>query len=418
MKNSKPIQTLQELAQNLRADCYYFVSMHASGDTYYLCLLKSALEQKLQGKIILIIKPSHKAVVEIFAYEDYIICENSIITLFHKTPQCFEIDSVVSTPTLGKLFPAHAHILQRDIRSISLLNWNLQWLDLPLNTKGDLPTNLPKISKSLRAKLDKIAPLNQIILFCPEANSCECLPPIIFKYECDRLLRQGYKIIVNCGFVSSVHFKRIDYTKHLMYGVYNLDLSLKDTIALALSCAGVISTRSGFCDIIAPHCENLTIYYTNFYYWWQGNLKEINARRLPKEVLIYDTPIYKRYLRAKRKSGKSLPMKLYKRYATKGFLRKLRLPFTAYFKIYRRHKNGALQDFGAINLALKDFSDKKMREFIKQELMQTYEYNLGLALQRACERFWWGGFLLFPFDYLKIRKEKGRGLERISSVIP
>ena len=415
MKNSKPIQTLQELTQNLRADCYYFVSMHSAGDTYYLCSLKSALEQKLQGKIILIIKPSHKAVVEIFAYEDYIICENSIITKFHKTPQCFEIDSVVSTPTLGKLFPAHATILQRDIRSVSLLNWNLQGLDLPLDTKGDLPTNLPKISESLRAKLDKIAPLKQIILFCPEANSCECLPPIIFKYECDRLLRQGYKIIVNCGFVSSVHnFKSIDYTKHLMYGVYNLNLSLKDTIALALSCAGVISTRSGFCDIIAPHCENLTIYYTNFYYWWQGNLKEINAKHLPKEVLIYDEPIYKRYLRAIRES---LPIRLYKRYATKGFLRKLRLPFTAYFKIYRRHKNGALQDFGATNLAHGDFSDKEMSEFIEQELIQTYEYNLGVALQRACERFWWGGFLLFPFAYLKIRKEKGKRFMRMSEIL-
>lgn len=398
MKNSKPIQTLQELAQNLRADCYYFVSMHSAGDTYYLCSLKSALERKLQGKIILIVKPSHKAVVEIFAYEDYIICENSIITKFHKTPQCFEIDSVVSTPTLGKLFPAHATILQRDIRSVSLLNWNLQGLDLPLDTKGDLPTNLPKISESLRARLNKIAPLKQIILFCPEANSCECLPPIIFKYECDRLLRQGYKIIVNCGFVSSVHnFKSIDYTKHLMYGVYNLNLSLKDTIALALSCAGVISTRSGFCDIIAPHCENLTIYYTNFYYWWQGNLKEINAKHLPKEVLIYDEPIYKRYLRAIRES---LPIRLYKRYATKGFLRKMRLPFTAYFKIYRRYKGN-------------DVAPNEMSEFIEQELMQTYEYNLGLVLQRACERFWWGGFLLFPFDYLKIRKEKGKRFVRM-----
>lgn len=415
MKNSKLIQTLQELAQNLRADYYYFVSPISAGDTYYLCALKRVVEKQLQGKIIFVVKPTHKAVCDMFDAE-CIICEVEIIDIFRHY-KCLENDAVVSVPTLCNLYPAHTISLQKISPHRTMLEMYLNFFDLPKDIKGDLPTNLPKISESLRAKLDKIAPLNQIILFCPEANSCECLPPIIFKYECDRLLRQGYKIIVNCGFVSSVHFKRIDYTKHLMYGVYNLDLSLKDTIALALSCAGVISTRSGFCDIIAPHCENLTIYYTNFYYWWQGNLKEINARRLPKEVLIYDTPIYKRYLRAKRKSGKSLPMKLYKRYATKGFLRKLRLPFTAYFKIYRRHKNGALQDFGAINLALKDFSDKEMSEFIEQELMQTYEYNLGLALQKACEWFWWGGFLLFPLDYLKIRKEKGRGLVRISSVI-
>ena len=398
--NQKPIQTLQELSQNLRADCYYFVSPYSAGDTYYLCALKQTLEKQLQGKIIFVIKPSHKAVVEIFAYEDYIICENSVTTNFHKTPQCFEIDSVVSTPTLGKLYPAHSDILQRYVAFTSSLNWNLQWLDLPLDTKGDLPTNLPKIDESLRAKLHKIAPLDKIILFCPEANSCECLPTIIFKDECDRLLKQGYKIIVNIP-------NHKEYLRFFSDGMYDLDLSLKEAIALGISCAGVISTRSGFCDIIAPHCENLTIYYTNFYYWWQGNLKEINAKHLPKEVLIFDTPIYKRYLRAKRTICESLPMKLYKRYATKGFLKKLRTPFTLYFKIYRRDKNVALADFG----------DKEMREFIQKELSQTYEYQLGLALQKACERFWCGGFLLFPFDYLKIRKEKGKKFIRMCEIL-
>ncbi len=406
MKNSKPIQTLQDLAQNLRADCYYFVSPCSAGDTYYLCALKQVVEKQLQGKIIFIIAPTHKVVCDMFEVE-YIICETKIINIF-RTHKCLENDAVISMPTLGNLYPAHPIPLQKwNYHYKSMLEMYLHFFDLPLDIKGDLPTNLPKISESLRTKLNKIAPLNQIILFCPEAFTYPCLPLIIFKYECDSLLRKGYKIIANIP----------NHKEYLRYfssdGVYDLDLSLKEAIALGISCAGVISTRAGFCDIIAPHCENLKVYYTKLESRYYNKLKEMNLTNPPQEISVYDNVAYKRFLRAKRES---LPIKLYKRYATKGFLRKLRLPFTAYFKIYRRHKNEALQDFGATNLAHGDFS-KETQEFIKQELMQTYEYNLGIALQRACERFWWGGFLFFPFAYLKIRKEKGKRFIRMSEVL-
>lgn len=396
--NDKPIQTLQELAQNLKADCYYFVSPSSAGDTYRLCMLKVALESQYKGKIIFIIKAMHEAICEMFEGLEYVICEDKSVD-FCKNKQCLSIDNVVSVPTLGKI---HSNFIYYEFPADTdnQLEFDRVRLMLPQDAQRVLPTNLPKISESLHAKLDKIAPLNQIILFCPEANSFPKLPFIIFKDECQKLRKEGYSIVVN-----SLKYKK-EYARFFMGGVHDLDLSLKDAIALGISCAGVISTRAGFCDIVAHYCKRLKIYYTAFsnYIMWDRVLP--NTQR----VYVCDVPIYKKFLQISRES---LPMKLYKRYATKGFLKKLRLPFTAYFKIYRRHKNGTLQDFGATNLALKDFSDKEMKELIEQELMQSYEYNLGLALQKACERFWWGGFLLFPLAYLKIRKEKGKGFKRI-----
>ena len=154
------------------------------------------------------------------------------------------------------------------------------------------------------------------------------------------------------------------------------------------------------------------IYYTSFYYWWQGRLKDINPTDALKEVLIYDMPIYKQFLRMARES---LPMRLYKRYATKGFLRKLRTPFTLYFKIYLRQRCG---ESSCDLWDLRDnFERESIREFVKSELAKTYEYQLGLALQRACERFWCGGFLAFPFAYAKIRSQKGKTLTRIEGFI-
>ncbi len=388
MKNSKPIQTLQELAQNLKADCYYFVSPASAGDTYRLCALKSALESHYKGKIILIIKAMHEAVCEMFEGLEYVICEDKSVD-FCKFRQCLILDNVVSVPTLGKIY---SHFINyefgKDLAADTQLDFDRVRLMLPQSAQRTLPTNLHKISESLRAKLHKIAPLDKIILFCPEANSFPKLPFIIFKDECQRLRKEGYSIVVN-----TLKYKQ-EYARFFSEGVYDLDLSLKEAIALGISCAGVISTRAGFCDIVAPHCKGLKIYYTAFsnYIMWDRVLPNT------KRVYIHDEPIYKKLLQV---SSKSLAMKLYKRYATKGFLRKLRLPFTAYFKIYRRHKSN-------------DIAPSEMSEFIKQELMQTYEYNLGLALQRACERFWCGGFLLFPFAYIKIRKEKGKRFLRMN----
>lgn len=383
--NPKPIQTLQELAQNLKVDCYYFVSPASAGDTYRLCMLKAALESHYKGKIIFIIKAMHEAICEMFEGLEYVICEDKSVD-FCKNKQCLSIDNVVSVPTLGKI---HSNFIYYEFPADTdnQLEFDRVRLMLPQDAQRVFPTNLPKISESLRTKLDKIAPLNQIILFCPEANSFPKLPFVIFKDECQRLRKEGYSIVVN-----SLKYKK-EYARFFIDGVYDLDLSLKEAIALGISCAGVFSTRAGFCDIVAYYCKRLKIYYTAFsnYIMWDRVLP--NTQR----VYVCDVPIYKKFLQISRES---LPMKLYKRYATKGFLRKLRTPFTLYFKIYRRYKGN-------------DIAPKEMGEFIEQELMQSYEYNLGLALQKACERFWWGGFLLFPLAYLKIRKEKGKGFKRI-----
>ena len=77
----KPIQTLQELAKKLKSDRYYFVSPCSAGDTYYICAFKRALEKHLQGKIIFVIKPTHKVVCEIYEAE-YIICDSVFLNTF------------------------------------------------------------------------------------------------------------------------------------------------------------------------------------------------------------------------------------------------------------------------------------------------------------------------------------------------
>ena len=411
---AKPIQTLQELAKNLRSDCFYFVNSCSAGDTYRLCLMKSALEQKYKGKIIFIIKPAHEAVCEMFEGLEYIICESQSVDICGNT-QCLMLDNVVSVPALGKIY-SHCINYECTIYSNNQLDFDRLRLMLPPNAQRVLPTNLPKISENLKVRLDKIAPLDKIILFCPEANSYPKLPFVIFKYELERLRKQGYSVIVN-----ALKYKQ-EWARFFIDGVYDLDLSLKEAIALGLACAGVISVRAGFCDILQPHCKNLKIYYTFFdnYILWDNQLWHTPFQ----QVYTHDVPIYKAFLQLKRKFYEfSLPLKLYNRYIAKGFLKRLRTPFTAYFNIYKKHKANETQneikpsikqelmrDFGLNETEIESFSE------IQSELESSYEYQLGRLLEKACKAFWCGGFLAFPFAYFKLRKQKKK-LTRLNKIL-
>ena len=411
---AKPIQTLQELAKNLRSDCFYFVSPWSAGDAYRLSLMKPALEQKYKGKIIFIIKPNHEAVCEMFEGLEYIICESQSVDICGNT-QCLMLDNVDSVPALGKIY-SHCINYECTIYSNNQLDFDRLRLMLPPNAQRVLPTNLPKISENLKVRLDKIAPLDKIILFCPEANSYPKLPFVIFKYELERLRKQGYSVIVN-----ALKYKQ-EWARFFIDGVYDLDLSLKEAIALGLACAGVISVRAGFCDIIQPHCKNLKIYYTFFdnYILWDNQLWHTPFQ----QVYTHDVPIYKAFLQLKRKFYEfSLPLKLYNRYIAKGFLKRLRTPFTAYFNIYKKHKANETQNEIKQNI-MRDFSrnfglnETEFETFseIQSELESSYEYQLGRLLEKACKAFWLGGFLAFPFAYLKLRKQKKR-LTRLNEIL-
>ncbi len=298
-----------------------------------------------------------------------------------------------------------------------------------LNTNAILakPSKMPILNQNLRDKIQICAPLNKIIFYLPEANSMQCLPYVIFALEVQRLQKQGYTIIVNIT-------KEPKYLR--VKGVFNLHLSSKEAVVLALNCAGVISMRSGFCDTIALNCKNLKVYYPNKECLKGSTLKVIDKDINAQEVSFED--FSKTYEILVAQSKFSLPLKLYQRYIAKGFLRRMRTPFTLYFKIYLGHKKDEMkksspksevatnqvaqskpaQEFK--NSSNQTLNDKEMREFMKEfiqnELSQTYEFQLGLLLQKACERFWCGGFLAFPFAYLKLRKKK-RYLQRMSDIV-
>lgn len=394
----KIVKSIDELCSHLKEDSFYFLLVGHLGDTYSIFLFKENLEAKYKNKIIFIVRSHHKFLCEMFEIRDFILCENALMNDFCY-PKGVIMPNVKSIPAIGKFYIAHPLALQKRTIKGTMLEYFLHFFDLPKDIKIKLPTKLPKMSANLKAKIRQIAPLEKIILFLPEAQSCPCLPTVLFQKECERLTKQGYFIIANIP-------KHKEYKRFFTHNVYELDLSAEEVFCLALACAGVVAVRSGMVDVIAAYVSNLKHYYTTFHHFYECRCDCISTECKLEEILIYDEPLYKDFIHSKAQIYNLLPFKLYQRYATKGFLRKLRTPFTLYFKLYQRHKR-------AKNVLSKD---EWLNEFLLKEFTQTYEYQLGLALKKACENFFVGGFIFFVFTYLKIRKQKDKAFVRVSNL--
>lgn len=394
----KIVKSIDELCSYLKEECFYFLAAGNLGDTYSIFLLKELLEAKYNNKIVFIVRPHHQFLCEMFEIKDFILCENALMNDFWY-PKGVTMPQTKSTPAAGKLYIAHPLALQKRTTALTMLEYFLEFFDLPKESAIKLPTKLPKMSANVKAKIRQIAPLDKIILFMPEAQSCPCLPAVLFQKECERLTQQGYFIIANIP-------KHKEYKSFFTPNVYELDLSAKEVFCLALSCAGVVSVRSGMVDVIAAWVKNLKHYYTTFWHYFDCHPDCMNKECKLEEILVYDEPLYKEFLRTKHQIYELLPFKLYQRYATKGFLRKLRTPFTLYFHTYYKHKK-------AKNVLSKD---EWLNEFWLKALAKSYEYQLGLALKKACENFFVGGFIFFIFDYIKIRKQKDKSLMRMSNL--
>ncbi|MWV67179.1 hypothetical protein DCO58_05750 [Helicobacter saguini] len=324
------------------------------------------------GNLIFIIKPSHKAVLECFNYDKYIILEDMDVA------KIMQSSKVCLTPTKGHIFPAHFHPLNKH----NLLQNNIKqsYINLlEIDSIMQKPSNMPLLSDELKLKLSKIAPLEKIILYLPEANSIDSLSQIIFENECKVLHNLGYKILLNST-------KKEFDSKYAI----NLNLSLKDAIALSLICRFVISMRSGFCDVISTHCKNLRIYYPSkeMIDFWSLKILHLNDNAI--EVSQSD------YVKTPPKEiNNFLAYRFYNRIHKKGFFNKLKLPFTL-FKIYNENKR-----LLALELDFSDIDSKNIESnlsyflrsydlVLSQEILNLYKNPLNI--------------FTFPFKLKKINK--------------
>lgn len=321
--------TFETLLQNLDSNRYYILSMFGLGDTYFLVAFIDALNAKYSTKsnqFIFIIKPTHQVILECFNYDSYIILQDlNMDKIMQSKAYCL-------TPQNGHIFPAHFHPLNK----MSLLQHNFKFsyaslLNLDSNTRLKMPQNMPKISSDLVKKIKNISEFKRIVFYLPEANSNESLSEEIFNAECEILHNLGYKIIVN-----TIKLKE----RFSNIYVINLNLSLKDAIALSLNCAFTISIRSGFCDVIGAHCGALKIYYHDKPSLEFFSLKsnEISNFSYPQLCEVLDSDYYPLMTSDMRDI---FAFRIYIEFSKKGAKNKIKAPLRL-LKIYIKNKKQLL----------------------------------------------------------------------------
>ena len=265
-----------------KKDCYNFISPYGLGDTLMLCGFHKAWEEKNKGKIHFIIQPSHEIVMKMYGIKNYTLLKferkwfkEEFLTLGKQHP----------IPQIGKPYVAHPEFIENKkniLKKFNELNMNFielyrHFLELQKGVNFEKPIYYPKMKQKFKNKIEKIAPLEKIVLFCPEAKSIKQLPKFFWENLAKEIRKKGMFIISN-----------VNNTEEQIPETYDISMSLEEVISLALSCNHVYSLRSGLCDLIFKKGMNLTIYYDSENTKKLYSLNDIfyNKKNIIKEKVI------------------------------------------------------------------------------------------------------------------------------------
>ena len=142
--------------------------------------------------------------------------------------------------------------------------------------------NYPAITNNTKKRFETYAPLDKIILLCPETKSSTIIDRKIWLALVREFTDLGYTVIENV----------INSENHIE-GTINLDMTLEEVIELAMNCHKIISLRNGLCDILVKRGRDLIIlepkeqYYRALkeFFMFEDNFI-LSAKDRPIEILL------------------------------------------------------------------------------------------------------------------------------------
>ena len=234
----------------------YFLSPYGLGDTLILASLKDELEKFYNLKIHFLIKNTHKIIMDMYNIESYTTIEMPSIEELKK----IIIDNKIKK---GSIFIAHplfvkddTHINNFNCGKVSFYEMYLSFLGLPINTKFNnkiVEKNEGLSELIIKLQQNNINDLDNVILLAPEADSCPLINQCYWEKIIKKYSSMGYYVILNAK-----------NKKNTIRGAKFLPLTIEEALLIAQNCAGIISLRSGFCDLVAlKHKGFLKVLYPN-----------------------------------------------------------------------------------------------------------------------------------------------------------
>lgn len=260
----------EEITNICKPDQYNLILHKHLGDVFNTVASAEAFECTYGAKLHFIVRPQHEFIMQMFSIINYTVYnldaavkKNTKLKVSNFSSN-FAIWSDIDrfeNEMFQALF-ACIPVKTQPFVCESLLNnffsynrfWAYRWaanMGIEEGFRFPLPQNTPAISASIRKTLEKIAPLDKIVLFAPDAATAVELPLEFWDVIAERVHEHGYKIIVNSN----------KYKINHGISAFELGFSLADVVAIGLSCAYVFSLRSGLCDALVGTGERLYAFY-------------------------------------------------------------------------------------------------------------------------------------------------------------
>ncbi len=257
------------------------ISPYGFGDTLILCGFKKALEINYSSEINYVIKPEHEVLMKLYDITNY------SLKTFSKQ-ELTEISAKNTEIKIGCEFVAHPEFISNKNLLYSFMNNEISMVDLfrktlnlPEDVRFEPPMNIPQISLSLQNRLNKIAPLDKIVLLSTEAFSTKRINKFYLEDIVEELKEDGYTVI------SSVSDK-----DEVIKGSICMDLSFEEAVAVGINCAKVYAVRSGFVDVLIEYRKSLNIIYPDTKTFKLYSLKDLGYSDVI-ETIVEGTPLKK-----------------------------------------------------------------------------------------------------------------------------
>lgn len=374
-----------DLLKLCKKNQYNVVLNNHLGDTFTIMSFHKELKNKLKKPIHFLIQPSQEIVMELYKYKNYTVVDlNTFIDPYVKKYFKDKVSYVYFKISVFEYFldkepkldvpfilSSNSDLFKHMIKEYGyqenfLHGWAYQ---IGLNIKKvDFKINCPSLSDKASKEIQKIAPLNKIVLIAPEAKSDYMLNKNVWNLITKKIMNLGYVVVEN-----------ITDKKNHIDGAITLNLSLKDVIALGYACNSVFALRSGLCDVLSGKGKDLYVLYrkerwVNGYFSFQKyfNIKNNNY---PNEIIL-DQNLKPKIIWNNINLLKNIPTKyLYK----PSYLKILKI--RKYVEKCHKHYSNFIKPFIELNHIFKTFINWLLSFF-------KMLYYLGEIIIRILLNFW------------------------------
>ena len=243
--HKKIINLINKEYANKYPEDYIIFSRNGVGDIYFVASLLEEFKKRHSGRIVFLTdKPHLKDYLQSFNCIDEIIA-NKNLNILQNTEQ---VQRELQKGQINYIYFPYRGKKKNYVFADSYANL----LDLPLSARRKAPyisINNERNAQNEIAKLDINA--QKSIILIPEAVMFDyrVLPPKFWKKLANRLINEGYNVIINSNNKAYKNYK-------------TTFLPIIDFLALCKKVNHIVSFRSGICDVLAGiNIKNITAIY-------------------------------------------------------------------------------------------------------------------------------------------------------------